>query len=538
VTVAQLLDVFGFLSVVLRGLNLALQSLVLGGVVFSLLAGRWLAEEAEAARARRRLLIASALALVLCAGATISANAAILMATANLRLTEVAGASFFIAGVLAALAALAVAALAARPTPQRLLAALLCGLVIVATGVATSHAAARLDNRPAAIALTALHQLATACWIGGLPYLVLWLGRARPESGKSVTARFSAMAQASVAVLLLAGVGLAVLYVGTPEAFLGTTYGLMVAAKFLMFGLLIGLGALNYQLVGAARAGDTSRLTRLRRFAEAEIGIGFTVILTAASLTSQPPATDLVAARVPLREIASRLSPRPPRLTPPAAAERISPAFLTAATAAGDLDSFVPGQLAEPQTAGEIALSEFNHNVSGVVVLAAGLLAVLSKAGLRWARNWPLAFLALAIFLFLLADAEYWPLGPVNFFSGFTVAEVVQHRLAVLLLIAFVVFERNVQTGRAKNPREALVFPIVAALGAALLLTHSHALSNPRDQLLVELSHVPIAICGVLIGWSRWLELRLPDEPRRGFGWIWPWGMVVVGLLLITYRET
>jgi len=172
------------------------------------------------------------------------------------------------------------------------------------------------------------------------------------------------------------------------------------------------------------------------------------------------------------------------------------------------------------------------------VVLLAGLLAVAARAGWRWARNWPLAFLALAVFLFLLADAEYWPLGPVPFWRGFLVAEAVQHRLAVLLIVAFALFERRVQTGSAASPATALVFPFVCFLGGALLLTHSHSLNNPKDELLVELSHASIAILGVAAGWSRWLELRLPDGPRRAISWIWPICLILVGALLLDYRES
>jgi len=204
----------------------------------------------------------------------------------------------------------------------------------------------------------------------------------------------------------------------------------------------------------------------------------------------------------------------------------------------GSYLSYVPGQLAEPRTPGELALSEFNHNVSGLVVLLAGLLAVAARAGWRWARNWPLAFLALAVFLFLLADAEYWPLGPVPFWRGFLVAEALQHRLAVLLIVAFALFERRVQTGSAASPATALVFPFVCFLGGALLLTHSHSLNNPKNELLVELSHASIAILGVAAGWSRWLELRLPDGPRRALSWVWPVCFVLVGVLLLDYRES
>jgi putative copper resistance protein D len=576
----QLLDVFGFLSVVLRGLTLALQSMVIGGLVFDRFIARTDAG-AAAVRACRRLLVASALALALAQAAYLAADTAILMGTADLSLAAVAGANFFVAGAIATTLALAVAALAfwaARPDrragtlggrqhrdPDRgglphppdlagrrgaggrpaLAAALLLSLGLLAAAVATSHAAARLEGRALLLALTSLHLAAIACWIGGLPYLLLALGRAPDTAAaRTVASRFSRLAQGSVAVLLAAGIGLAVIYVGSPAAILGSAYGAMVSAKAILLALLLGLGALNYYVVRRAEAGDTSGLAGLRRFAEAEVGIGFTVILAAASLTSQPPAVDLAARDlVSLPEIEARMAPRPPRLVPPAASERLSPALQRAAASPsrGDLAaylSYVPGQLAEPRTAGELALSEFNHNVSGLVVLLAGLLAVAARAGWRWARNWPLAFLALAVFLFLLADAEYAPMGPVPFWRGFLVAEALQHRLAVLLIVAFALFERRVQTGSAASPATALVFPFVCFLGGALLLTHSHSLNNPKNELLVELSHASIAILGVAAGWSRWLELRLPDGPRRAISWIWPICLILVGALLLDYRES
>ncbi|HVT56915.1 MAG TPA: CopD family protein [Thermoanaerobaculia bacterium] len=536
----QLLDLFGFLSVVLRGLTLALQSLVIGGMVFALLVDRG-ESGAAAARACRRLLVGSALALALAQAAFVAADSAILMTTADLGLAEVAGASFFLAGSAAVALALAAALLSGRGSRrQRWVAALVLAGGLLATSVATSHAAARLENRAIPILLTALHQAATACWVGGLPYLLIALARARDAAAaRLLAARFSRLAQVGVAVLVGAGLGLATLYVGSAAAVLGTAYGAMVGAKVMLLLLLLGLGALNYFIVRRVEAGDAGLLARLRRFAEAEVGIGFTVVLAAASLTSQPPAADLTSAPVPLAEIAARMAPRWPRLTPPAARDMVAPSRLAPATVASQaLESFVPGQLAEPPTPGETDLSEFNHHVSGVVVLSAGLLALAARAGWRWARNWPLAFLALAAFLFLLADAEYWPVGPLSFWRGFTVSEALQHRLAVLLIVAFAYFERRVQTGRTRSPAVALVFPFVCVLGGALLLTHSHSLNNPREELLVELSHVPIAVLGVAAGWSRWLELRLEDGRRRTLSWVWPICFILVGAVLIAYRET
>jgi putative copper resistance protein D len=51
------------------------------------------------------------------------------------------------------------------------------------------------------------------------------------------------------------------------------------------------------------------------------------------------------------------------------------------------------------------------------------------------------------------------------------------------------------------------------------------------------LSHVPLAVLGVVAGWSRWLELRLPPGDRAIPAAIWPGCFVAIGFLLLNYRE-
>jgi putative copper resistance protein D len=77
----------------------------------------------------------------------------------------------------------------------------------------------------------------------------------------------------------------------------------------------------------------------------------------------------------------------------------------------------------------------------------------------------------------------------------------------------------------------------MSAAGGALLLTHSHAIANIKDQLLIELTHTPLALAGIVAGWSRWLELRLQPPASRVAGWVWPVCLVFVGMLLLLYRE-
>jgi putative copper resistance protein D len=254
------------------------------------------------------------------------------------------------------------------------------------------------------------------------------------------------------------------------------------------------------------------------------VGIGFTVILAAASLSSQPPAVDLTAGRRSAGEIFTRIAPRWPKLTTPSVSS-LSPAtplgFDDGGIASALPVSYVPGTSYQPNTPSDIAWSEYNHHWAGI-----------------WARHWPLAFLGLAVFLFLRADPENWPLGPRGFWESFTVAEVLQHRLFVLLIVLFAVFEWGVATGRIASRRFGLVFPGVCAAGGALLLTHAHPLGNVKEELLAELSHIPLAICAVIAGWSRWLELRLPGDPRSILRWVWPVCFILIGLILLNYRES
>ena len=125
------------------------------------------------------------------------------------------------------------------------------------------------------------------------------------------------MAVASVLTLALAGFAMAFVYVGSPEALYGTSYGLMAVAKAAMMGGLLTLGALNFA-VARRLPGSAAGLPRVRRLVEAELGVGLTVILAAASLASQPPAIDSRIDWVSASDIARRMTPKWPRLeTPP-----------------------------------------------------------------------------------------------------------------------------------------------------------------------------------------------------------------------------
>ena len=97
---SQLLDLFGFLAVLCRGLTLALASITVGGVCFSLFvlrsdAGSYAVECIPSLSAVKRWIVRAAIVLATVQLFWLAVNSAVLMETAGLPLVEVYGANFF-----------------------------------------------------------------------------------------------------------------------------------------------------------------------------------------------------------------------------------------------------------------------------------------------------------------------------------------------------------------------------------------------------------------------------------------------------------
>src|SRR6516225_8878569 len=109
-----LIDLFGYLSVVIHGLTITAQSVSLGGVLFIVLLLRPLLPQlGSSGRDIERTCTAiaawSALALVLCEAATVGLQAAVLIGTVELSLADTLHANFAIAGLVKATAAALIA---------------------------------------------------------------------------------------------------------------------------------------------------------------------------------------------------------------------------------------------------------------------------------------------------------------------------------------------------------------------------------------------------------------------------------------------
>ncbi len=541
----RLVDLIGYIGILLHGCVIVSQSMALGGMFFLVFLARPFACTIGADIGRRTAAIAtwSAVALAAIEALNVGLQVAVLVSTLDLPVSNVVQADFAVAGLLKTILSAGLAVLlwrGARAAPL-----LVTGALILAVATLTTHAAARLTASPLLLCVEFLHQLGAAIWIGGIPCFVMALARLRDGAAfRAVGGRFSRMSMLGVACILVSGVTMSFYYIGSLEAFYGTAYGVMVGAKIAMFAMLLALGAGNFLVTERLRRDPATPVLRLRRFAEVEIGIGFTLFFAAASLTSVPPGVDLTTDRATWSDIVARdLTPEWPRLTSPDHAGLAIPALQAqldreaAARAEQPRAAFVEGSGdIPPRNADDIAWSEYNHHWAGLFVLAIGLLALLNQAGLRWARHWPLVFLGLSAFLLIRSDPEVWPLGQIGLLESLRDAEVVQHRAFAAMPLIFGIFEWCVRTGRLRG-RYAYVFPLVCAGGGALLLTHNHTIANVKDALLIEFTHTPLALTAIVAGWARWLELRLPGRVAVAAGWVWPVCFVLIGLMLVFYRE-
>lgn len=264
----------------------------------------------------RTVLIAAAVAGALSAAAAVlfaAAQAAGISATAALDTTilrEELGTRFGtvwgLTAVAWALLGLGAAPALRRPAPWYPL-ALLAPLAFIALEPALSGHPS--TQSPVALLFPAnvLHVVAMAIWVGGLASLVLVLPAATrqlppPDRSRllaAVLARFSPLALACVALLLLTGIGQAYAYVRDLDNLLDTAYGRAVLIKLLLLvGALIPLGAYNrYRSVprleriaaGGEAPGRAGLL--LRRALRGEVALLVVALGVTAALAGYAPAT-------------------------------------------------------------------------------------------------------------------------------------------------------------------------------------------------------------------------------------------------------
>jgi copper transport protein len=295
---------------VLRWIDFALLAGLLGGLVISLLLERAARDvPAKVVRDARRRVLAGAgwsggLALAFGAALLIR-QAHALLATlpdgaslwdATDRLFGVRWGALWVAreALLVALTATALllraaprASQAARAAPAAVAALALALVTVRAVG---SHAATVRPSGPAVVA-DAVHLLAAAVWMGGVPALAIALkpGRGAAELARACGGPFALTATVSVVALAATGLYAAGAQITSVDGLLTTFYGQTLIAKTALVILAGALGLTSSVLLRTMARGGNGHRQALSRLLIAEMAAGLYILLAAGVLTASSP---------------------------------------------------------------------------------------------------------------------------------------------------------------------------------------------------------------------------------------------------------
>lgn len=417
-------------------------------------------------------------------------------------------------------------------------------LPMLISGAWLVHAAGRFDERWYLMSLTVVHQIAAAIWIGCVFQLVnIWLMRQQRKVADTLWPRllreFSPYGMAAVVGILVSGLPIALKYINTWNGLFGTGYGNLLTVKVILLSLALGYAWLNRSAVVAyGTSGNDYPLTkRVPYYVEAETFVLVTLLFTAASLASQPPAIDIPSLTATWQEVLGTFTPQIPVVESPTHTALI----------AGE-----PGRVAIVGKVPSVAATEwsnYNHNVSGIFLTTMTIFAMISYIRrlpsltgtykiLAFTEYWPFGFVALGVFLFFRSDAETWPLGPIGFWeSTFNNGEVLQHRIATLLVFMLGVIELRARFSKNANPKLVYAFPFLCAFGGLMLLTHSHVGFQPKSAFLIQVGHTAMGVFSLILACGRWLELKLDNPGKQIAGFVSVAALFLIGLILMFYRE-
>ena len=190
----------------------------------------------------------------------------------------------------------------------------------------------------------------------------------------------------------------------------------------MLFVCVLALAAVNFLSARRWARGKAFDVlfSRVPAYLEVEVLLAMVLLFTAVSLTGFPPSVDVAKETVTFSEIRVMYEPKIPHLGGP---ERI----LIDAPELTDLRTGEPGKKED------VSWDRFNHNVSGVIILAMGVIALFGKR-FTWARLWPLMFLGFSVLVFVFANPDHWPLGSIGLMASVQDPEVVQHWFAAMLV--------------------------------------------------------------------------------------------------------
>jgi putative copper resistance protein D len=99
------------------------------------------------------------------------------------------------------------------------------------------------------------------------------------------------------------------------------------------------------------------------------------------------------------------------------------------------------------------------------------------------------------------------------------------------------VIELTARVSKKPHSRLPLVFPVLAAFGGLMLLTHSHVGFQPKSAFLIQVGHTTMGVFSLILACGRWLELKLDNPRKRIAGFISVAALFQIGIVLMFYRE-
>jgi copper transport protein len=179
-------------------------------------------------------------------------------------------------------------------SPSILMTWVLTTLAIVGVGLslaASGHAATASPQwltRPSLF----LHGISAAYWIGALAPLAAMAYRRNDDLPRALK-QFSAIAVPLVALLVLSGLVLSVIQLGSVRALIDTQYGIILSIKLALVILLLGLAALNRFLLTARVTADYENTRPLLRsmLMECVLVVGILAVVAGWRFTPPPRAS-------------------------------------------------------------------------------------------------------------------------------------------------------------------------------------------------------------------------------------------------------
>ena len=189
-----------------------------------------------------------------------------------------------------------------------------------------------------------------------------------------------------------------------------------------------------------------------------------------------------------------------------------------------------------------VAYSEFNHHLTGILVLIIGLSELrhaLAVSLWAWTRFLlPGALLTAGSFLLIWSDHNAWPIGSLSFMETFfgNDLEIFQHKGYGLLSLTTGAIELVRRLGGIRHAAWVAPLPLFAIIGGLMLFGHSHGVHPSAAKIATD--HAMMGPMAVTAGSSKLLSDWFCSPSYAGSSkWELPWACLIllIGTQLLIY---